>query len=164
MFESFSAIGFFVQRPCGPRKSGMPDSVEMPAPVSATSLRALRTQPRTRSISASTNLPTSLVQGPPATRNSSTLDNAREIALEHRYMYQRFVAGIGPQVVAAKTDVVRPFVFRVDAVRVRVRERIGRRFADDDAGLATDVPRHSHVSGYMVVLDPNVIATFEGVP
>jgi hypothetical protein len=36
MFESFSASGFFVQTPFGPRKSGMPDSVEMPAPVSAT--------------------------------------------------------------------------------------------------------------------------------
>src|SRR5438105_2453762 len=36
MFESRSAFGFFVQTPCGPRKSGMPDSVEMPAPVSAT--------------------------------------------------------------------------------------------------------------------------------
>lgn len=36
MLESFSACGFFVQTPCGPRKSGIPDSVEMPAPVSAT--------------------------------------------------------------------------------------------------------------------------------
>src|SRR5262245_58524376 len=36
MFESFSAIGFLVHTPCGPRKSGMPESVEMPAPVSAT--------------------------------------------------------------------------------------------------------------------------------
>src|SRR3954470_13671300 len=36
MCESFSASGFFVQTPCGPRKSAMPDSVEMPAPVSTT--------------------------------------------------------------------------------------------------------------------------------
>src|SRR5437762_7051923 len=36
MFESFSAFGFLVQTPCGPRKSGIPDSVEMPAPVSTT--------------------------------------------------------------------------------------------------------------------------------
>src|SRR3954466_6160013 len=36
MFESRSALGFFVHTPLGPRKSGMPDSVEMPAPVSAT--------------------------------------------------------------------------------------------------------------------------------
>ena len=30
----FSASGFFVQMPWGPRKSGMPESVEIPAPVS----------------------------------------------------------------------------------------------------------------------------------
>src|SRR5439155_18079562 len=36
MFESFSASGFFVHTPCGPRKSGIPDSVEIPAPVNAT--------------------------------------------------------------------------------------------------------------------------------
>src|SRR5947207_1472227 len=36
MLESRSAFGFVVHTPCGPRKSGMPDSVEMPAPVSAT--------------------------------------------------------------------------------------------------------------------------------
>src|SRR5437763_9980852 len=36
MFESRSALGFVVHTPLGPRKSGMPDSVEMPAPVSAT--------------------------------------------------------------------------------------------------------------------------------
>src|ERR1051325_4416897 len=36
MFDIRSALGSFVQTPCGPRKSGMPDSVEMPAPVSAT--------------------------------------------------------------------------------------------------------------------------------
>src|SRR5690348_3710671 len=31
--------------PLGPRKSGMPDSVEMPAPVSATTRRASRSHP-----------------------------------------------------------------------------------------------------------------------
>src|SRR5215475_10505794 len=36
MVASFSASGFFVQTPFGPRKSGIPDSVEMPAPVSTT--------------------------------------------------------------------------------------------------------------------------------
>src|SRR3954468_12522280 len=44
MLESFSASGFLVQTPCGPRKSGMPESVEMPAPVSATTRSALATQ------------------------------------------------------------------------------------------------------------------------
>src|SRR5206468_2834934 len=36
----FSASGFFVHTPCGPRKSGMPESVEMPAPVRTTMRRA----------------------------------------------------------------------------------------------------------------------------
>src|SRR6476661_6776954 len=49
MSESFSARGFFVHTPCGPRKSGMPDSVEIPAPVSATMRAASRTQRRTSS-------------------------------------------------------------------------------------------------------------------
>src|SRR4051812_42829479 len=40
MSDIFSASGFFVHRPCGPRKSGMPESVEIPAPVSTTTLRA----------------------------------------------------------------------------------------------------------------------------
>src|SRR5713226_1714647 len=51
MSESFSALGFLVHRPCGPRKSGMPDSVEMPAPVNATTRLAWSIQPRTRSMS-----------------------------------------------------------------------------------------------------------------
>jgi hypothetical protein len=49
MFESFSASGFFVHTPCGPRKSGMPDSVEMPAPVSTTMRDASSIQPFTSS-------------------------------------------------------------------------------------------------------------------
>src|SRR5205809_124304 len=36
MFDSLSAFGSLVQTPCGPRKSGIPDSVEIPAPVNAT--------------------------------------------------------------------------------------------------------------------------------
>src|SRR5262249_59279982 len=51
MFESFSASGFFVHTPCGPRKSGTPDSVEIPAPVSATTRDAASIQPRTTSTS-----------------------------------------------------------------------------------------------------------------
>ncbi len=49
----FSARGFFVHTPCGPRKSGMPDSVEIPAPVSITTLAARSTQLRTSSFSMS---------------------------------------------------------------------------------------------------------------
>ena len=40
MLAVFSAAGFLVHTPLGPRKSGMPDSVEMPAPVSTTTWRA----------------------------------------------------------------------------------------------------------------------------
>src|SRR5437879_1381341 len=36
MLESFAASGYVVHSPCGPRKSGIPDSVEMPAPVRIT--------------------------------------------------------------------------------------------------------------------------------
>src|SRR3954465_3602668 len=50
MFDIFSACGFFVHRPCGPRKSGMPESVEMPAPVSTTMRWAPATQLLTSSI------------------------------------------------------------------------------------------------------------------
>src|ERR1700729_595842 len=45
MSEPFSAAGSFVHTPFGPRKSGMPDSVEMPAPVSTTTCCASRSQP-----------------------------------------------------------------------------------------------------------------------
>src|SRR5438445_586659 len=53
MLESFSASGFLVHTPCGPRKSGMPESVEMPAPVRTTMRPAASTQPRTRPMTAS---------------------------------------------------------------------------------------------------------------
>src|SRR5215467_13634746 len=46
MSESFSAFGFWVHKPLGPRKSGIPDSVEMPAPVSATIRRDCSIQSR----------------------------------------------------------------------------------------------------------------------
>src|SRR3954465_2876905 len=44
MLDIFSASGFFVHTPCGPRKSGMPESVEIPAPVSTTTRCASSTQ------------------------------------------------------------------------------------------------------------------------
>src|SRR6185436_18220178 len=52
MSESFSAAGLRVHTPCGPRKSGMPESVEMPALVSATMRRAPSTQARAAARSA----------------------------------------------------------------------------------------------------------------
>src|SRR5438034_11559528 len=50
MFDSLSAFGSLVQTPCGPRKSGMPDSVEIPAPVSATMRAEASTQRQTLSM------------------------------------------------------------------------------------------------------------------
>src|SRR3954468_23697566 len=50
MSDIFSASGFFVHSPCGPRKSGMPESVEMPAPVRTTTREADAIQPRTVSL------------------------------------------------------------------------------------------------------------------
>src|SRR5258705_10034098 len=47
MLDIFSASGLRVQRPCGPRKSGMPESVEMPAPLRTTIFEADSIQPRT---------------------------------------------------------------------------------------------------------------------
>src|ERR1044072_7694115 len=57
MFDSFSAFGFLVHTPCGPRKSGMPDSVEMPAPVRTTTRPAWSIHPLTvASVTASVDM------------------------------------------------------------------------------------------------------------
>src|SRR6266487_1792146 len=53
MSESFSACGSFVQSPCGPRKSGIPDSVEIPAPVRITMRLASSTHLRMEAIDGS---------------------------------------------------------------------------------------------------------------
>src|SRR2546422_4737551 len=45
MWERRSALGSFVHTPLGPRKSGIPESVEMPAAGRAMTLRASRIQP-----------------------------------------------------------------------------------------------------------------------
>src|SRR4051812_26529957 len=56
MLDIFSASGFFVHSPCGPRKSGMPESVEMPAPVSTTTRCASAIHCLTSSITFSRHL------------------------------------------------------------------------------------------------------------
>src|SRR5688500_17644801 len=56
MLDIFSARGFLVHRPCGPRKSGMPESVEMPAPVRTTTRLAASTQERASWIKRSGHL------------------------------------------------------------------------------------------------------------
>src|SRR5688572_24280963 len=50
MSESFSAFGSRVHTPCGPRKSGMPESVEIPAPVRTTTRCARSIQSRRMSV------------------------------------------------------------------------------------------------------------------
>src|SRR5882672_5305371 len=56
MLDIFSASGFFVHSPCGPRKSGMPESVEIPAPLKTTMRLAASIQLRTCSITCSRHL------------------------------------------------------------------------------------------------------------
>ena len=56
MFDVRSAFGFLVHTPFGPRKSGMPLSVEMPAPVSTTTRRAPATSVRASSTTSASLL------------------------------------------------------------------------------------------------------------
>ena len=53
MLAAFSAAGLRVHTPFGPRKSGMPESVEMPAPVSTTMRSLLATASAAAVISCS---------------------------------------------------------------------------------------------------------------
>ena len=53
--------GFLVQTPCGPRKSGMPESVEIPAPVRTVIRSASSIHPRTVSRSSTSESVTSQV-------------------------------------------------------------------------------------------------------
>src|SRR5437016_3950647 len=54
MWERRSARGSLVQTPLGPRKSGMPESVEIPAPVSTMTDRAALSHPAMAARSGST--------------------------------------------------------------------------------------------------------------
>src|SRR5260221_11721164 len=56
MLDIFSASGFFVHSPCGPRKSGMPESVEIPAPLKTTMRLAASIQLLTCAITCSRHL------------------------------------------------------------------------------------------------------------
>ena len=56
--------GFFVHTPCGPRKSGMPESVEIPAPVSTVMRSASSIHARTVSRSSTSEAVTSPVSPP----------------------------------------------------------------------------------------------------
>src|SRR5882672_2873483 len=76
MFDSLSAVGFLVHTPCGPRKSGIPDSVEMPAPVSATT----RDDPSTMRHAVSIASP--IVSGSPVVENLPA--QAKTLAADRR--------------------------------------------------------------------------------
>src|SRR6476661_8934773 len=79
MFDSFSASGFFVQTPFGPRKSGMPDSVEIPAPVSATVRLDEEIQEETTA--SSSDIDSSVLR--PARPHGATENGTAAITLSH---------------------------------------------------------------------------------
>ena len=54
MWELRWAAGFLVHTPCGPLKSGMPESVEMPAPVRAMTRLPSATTARATSMASGT--------------------------------------------------------------------------------------------------------------
>src|SRR5829696_8366094 len=62
MVAIFSAAGFFVHTPFGPRKSGMPESVEMPAPVST----VIRSAPATHCATSASSSSRSMLPVSPA--------------------------------------------------------------------------------------------------
>src|SRR4029079_15417295 len=61
MLDAFSAAGLRVHTPFGPRKSGMPESVEMPAPVSTTTRSAAAIAARADASSSVVTVSTSLI-------------------------------------------------------------------------------------------------------
>ena len=60
MFEARSAAGSLVHKPCGPRKSGRPLSVEMPAPVSTVTRSASSTK-RAAAATAASETPSEII-------------------------------------------------------------------------------------------------------
>src|SRR4051812_1432526 len=84
MFESFSAFGSFVQTPCGPRKSGIRDSVEIPAPVNTTTREDSSTQRRASAIAALTWSGLLFPESPYAARRC--LDHLRRRRATERFL------------------------------------------------------------------------------
>src|SRR6266404_6262324 len=127
MFESFSAFGFFVQTPCGPRKSGMPDSVEMPAPVSATTRADASSHSRTLPIGSALRKPLIVRRRPVNRRNRFVVEP--QIHGQLPTMMGEMVDGV------AEHDVPRRFhhlfsvsqqppVRRLEEMVVRLRQRL----------------------------------------
>ena len=81
--EAFSAAGFLVHTPLGPRKSGMPESVEIPAPDSTTT----RSAPGRSSPSANTR-PTSA--STPSIGRKRTPTEAARVRDEQRFILAGF--------------------------------------------------------------------------
>src|SRR3954471_14804882 len=104
MLESFSALGSFVQTPCGPRKSGIPDSVEIPAPVRTTTCDESSTQ-RLTSWTGSATLASLLqyslrfVQQPPCVLECDKLFRGRERSPGH------FAFGLRPTARVANQEI-----------------------------------------------------------
>src|SRR3982751_6516916 len=104
MLESFSALGSFVQTPCGPRKSGIPDSVEIPAPVRTTTRDESSTQ-RLTSWTGSATLPPLLqyplrfVQQPSCILECDKLFRCRERSQGH------FAFGLPPHARVAHQEI-----------------------------------------------------------
>jgi hypothetical protein len=93
-----SAPGFVVHTPWGPRKSGMPLSVEMPAPVRATMRRAAATQLRTSAIRSSSMAPGSRHGGLDDVARVGKNETAREsthFPLHHESLCRSLEAFLG---------------------------------------------------------------------
>ena len=78
-------------------------------------------------------------------------------------MHEGRVGGIRPELFGPEAHVVGRLVRRLHAVGVRIGKRIGRRLADDDAGLAADVARHAAMAGNVVDPDPHPVAGLEAL-
>src|SRR5438309_2348426 len=73
------------------------------------------------------------------------LPRCDQITLEHAHVHQGRVRRSGPQVLAPEAHIVGGLILRGDAVRMHIRKRIRRRYADHHAGLAANVAGHPHV-------------------
>src|SRR5260221_12368476 len=83
---------------------------------------------------------------------------ALEVALEYPHVDQGRIAAVGPQVLRVEPDVVGRLVLGWDAMRVGIRERIGRRFTHDGADLAADIARQPDVARDEVELHAHPLA------
>src|SRR5213075_897137 len=125
MLDIFSASGFLVHRPCGPRKSGMPESVEMPAPVSTTMRRASSIQSRTWSITACSGH-LDLAAAPAQTGRETALgDDDRRRGLAAQFL--QLLHGALDRFLGERAELFRRFAERAGADLEADRQRPGGR-------------------------------------